>query len=72
MKLNPTRSLRIPHGKKGTRQKVIVTHNPCEIKQYQSLTLKFPDLGSNYVTVPGKVNLYFSIELFSRLTPKEH
>ena len=29
--LNPERSLRTPAGIKGTRQKVIVTHNPSEI-----------------------------------------
>ena len=31
--LNPERSLRTPKGIKGTRQKVIVTHNPSEIDQ---------------------------------------
>ena len=30
---NPERSLRTPNGIKGTRQKVIVTHNPSEIDQ---------------------------------------
>ena len=30
-RLNPERSLRTPEGIKGTRQKVIVTHNPSEI-----------------------------------------
>ena len=29
--LNPEHSLRTPKGIKGTRQKVIVTHNPSEI-----------------------------------------
>ena len=32
-KLNPEHSLRTPLGMKGTRQKVIVTHNPSEIDQ---------------------------------------
>ena len=32
-KLNPECSLTTPKGIKGTRQKVIVTHNPSEIDQ---------------------------------------
>ena len=32
-KLNPKLSLRTAHGIKGTRQKIIVTHNPSEIDQ---------------------------------------
>ena len=32
-RLNPEHSLRTPKGIKGTRQKVIVTHNPSEIDQ---------------------------------------
>ena len=66
MKLNPTRSLRIPHRKKGPRQKVIVIHNPGEIAQNQSLTLEFPDLGSNDVIFPGMANLSFNTELCSK------
>ena len=66
MKLNPICSLRNPQRKKGTRQKVIVTHNPSEIDQNQALTLKFPDLGSNDIIVPGMVNLPFNIELSSK------
>ena len=43
-RLNPERSLRTPKGIKGTRQKVIVTHNPSEIDQPQELLVRFPDL----------------------------
>ena len=32
-RLNPEHSLRTLHGIKGSRQKVIVTHNPSEIDQ---------------------------------------
>ena len=32
-RLNPEHSLRTPKGIKGTRQKVIVTHNPSEIDE---------------------------------------
>ena len=35
--LNPERSLRTPKGIKGTRQKVIITHNPSKIDQAQLL-----------------------------------
>ena len=56
-KLNPEHSLRTP---KGTRQKVIVTHNPSEIGQDQDLLVRFPSLGSNDVIVPGMANLSFN------------
>ena len=52
-KLNPERSLRTSHGIKGTRQKVIVTHNPSDIDQDQLLLVRFPDLGSDDIIVPG-------------------
>ena len=62
-RLNPERSLRTPKGIKGTRQKVIVTHNPSEIDQAQELLVRFPNLGSDDVIIPGTVNLSFNIEL---------
>ena len=55
----------MPKEIKGTRQKVIVTHNPSEIDQAQELLVRFPNLGSNDVIVPGTVNLSFNIELSS-------
>ena len=63
--LNPERSLRTPKGKKGTRQKVIVTHNPSEIDQAPELLVRFPNLGSDDVIIPGTANLSFNIELTS-------
>ena len=63
--LNPDGSLRTPKGRKGTRQKVIVTHNPSEIDQAQELLVTFPDLGSDDVIIPGMANLSFNIELTS-------
>ena len=62
-KLNPECSLRTPKGIKGTRQKVIVTHNPSEVGQNELLTVKFPNLASDNVIVPGTANLSFIIEL---------
>ena len=64
-RLNPEHSLRTPKRLKGTRQKVIVTHNPSEIDQAQLLDVKFPNLGSDDVIIPGMANLSFNIELTS-------
>ena len=64
-RLNSERSLRTPKGIKGTRQKVIVTHNPSEIDQTQELLVRFPNLGSDDVIIPGMANLSFNIELTS-------
>ena len=69
-KLNPESSLRMPKGIKGTRQKVIVTHNPSEIDEAQLLEVKFPNLGSDDFIIPGTVNLSFNIELTSTADPK--
>ena len=63
--INPEHSLRTPKGIKGTRQKVIVTHNPSEIDQAQELLVRFPNLGSDDVIIPGMANLSFNIELTS-------
>ena len=64
-RLSPEHSLRTPKGIKGTRQKVIVTHNPSEIDQAQELLVGFPNLGSDDVIIPGMANLSFNIELTS-------
>ena len=69
-RLNPECSLRTPIGIKGIRQKVIVTHNPSEIDQAQLLEVKFPNLGSDDIIVPGTANLSFNIELSSTTDPK--
>ena len=64
-RLNPECSLRTPKGIKGTRQKVIVTHNPSEIDQAQELLVRFPNLGSDGVIIPGMAKLSFNVELTS-------
>ena len=69
-KLNSERSLRTAKGIKGTRQKVIVTHNPSKIGQNQQLLVKFPNLASDDVIVPGTVNLSFNIELGRAIVQK--
>ena len=65
--MNPEHSLRTPKGIKGTRQKVIVTHNPSEIDQAQELLVRFPILGSDDIIIPGTANLSFDIELTSAI-----
>ena len=69
-KLNPERSLRTSCGIKGTRQKVIVTQNPSEIDQNQQLLVRFPNLGSDDVIVPGTAKLSFNVELSSTADTK--
>ena len=64
-KLNPECSLRTAKRIKETRQKVIVTHNPSEIGQNQLLMVKFPNLASDDVIVPGTADFSFNIELTS-------
>ena len=64
-RLNPECSLGTPKVIKGTRQKVIVTHNSSEIDQNQLLLVRFPNLGSDDVIIPGTANLSFNIELSS-------
>ena len=62
-KLNPEHSLRTAYGIKGIRQKLITMHNSCEIDQNQLLLVKFPNLGSDNIIMPGTVNLSFNTEL---------
>ena len=57
----------MPKGIKGTKQKVIVTHNPSEIDQAQELLVRFPNLGSDDVIIPGTANLSFNVELTSAI-----
>ena len=63
--LNLECSLRAPEGIEGIRQKVTVTHNPSTIDQNQNLLVRFPNLGSDDVIIPGMANLSFNIELTS-------
>ena len=58
-KLNPEHSLQTANGIKRTRQKVIVTHNPSTIDQNDLLLVRFPNLGTDDVIIPGTVNLFF-------------
>ena len=71
-RLNPECSLITPKGIKGTRQKVIVTHNPSEIDQNQELLVRSPNLGSDDVIIPRTANLSFNIELTSTVDAIEH
>ena len=68
-RLNPEHSLRAPKRIEGIRQKVIVTHNPSTIGQNQLLPVRFPNLSSDYVIIPGMANVSFNIELTSTVDP---
>ena len=46
-------------------KKTVVTLNPIEIDQNQLLLVRFPNLGSDNVIVPGMANLSFNIKLDS-------
>ena len=61
-KLNPELSLRTSHGIKGTRQKVIVTHNPREIDQNQLMLVRLPNLGGNDVIAPGMAKRFLTLK----------
>ena len=69
-RLDPGHSLSMTRGIKGTRQKVIIMHNPSEIDQNQLLLVRFLKVGSDDVIPPGTVNLPFNIELSSMADPK--
>ena len=61
--------MRKARGIKGTKQNIIVTHNPNETDQNQLLLIRFPNLGSADVIVPEIANLSFNIELSSKADP---
>ena len=69
-KLNTEHSLRKALGTKGTKQKIIVTHKLSDIDQNQLLLVRFPNLGSDDIIVPGIANLSFNIKLSQTTDPK--
>ena len=64
-KLQPNRSLKNAFGIKGNRQKIVVTNNPSTIDQNQLLTVRFPNLDTNDIIIPGTTRLTFDITLNS-------
>ena len=44
----------------------MVTNNSSTVDQNQQLSVRFPNLGSNYVIVPRTARLAFTIELTSK------
>ena len=62
-KLNPQRSLRKGFSLKGIRQHIIKTNNPSTIGPGELLTVRFPDLKENQVTIPKTTKLTFNITL---------
>ena len=61
-KLNTERSLRTARGIKGIRQKIIIMHNPSERDQNKLVLVRFPNLGSDDIIIPGKANLPFKLD----------
>ena len=64
-KLNPQRSYRKGFALKGLRQHIIKTNNPSTIGPGELLTVRFPDLKENQVTIPKTTKLTFNIVLAS-------
>ena len=64
-KLNPNRKMKNPLAIKGIRQTTVITNNPSTIGQNELLTVRFPNLGSDDVIVPGTTKLSFNIRLKS-------
>ena len=62
-KLNPQRSYRKGFALKGLRQHIIKTNNPSTIGPGELLTVRFPDLKENQVTIPGTTKLTFNTTL---------
>ena len=64
-KLNPLRKMKEPLGVKGDRQTIVTTNNPSTIDQNQTLTVRFPNLGTSDVIVPGTARLAFKLNVES-------
>ena len=62
-KLDHYCSVRTALGLKGNRQSTVVTNNPSTIDANQTLTVRFPNLGTNDVIVPGTARIAFNIVL---------
>ena len=62
-KLNPQISYRKSFALKGIRQHIIKTNNPSTIGPGELLTVRFPDLKENQVTIPKTTKLTFNIVL---------
>ena len=62
-KLNPQQSYRKGFALKGLRQHIIKTNNPSTIGPGELLTVRFPDLKENQVTIPKTTKLTFNIVL---------
>ena len=62
-KLNPQRSYRKGFALKGLHQHIIKTNNPSTIGPDELLTVRFPDLKENQVTIPSTTKLTFNISV---------
>ena len=64
-KLNPFRRTREPRGIRGIRQSVVITNNPSTTDQNHQLRIRFPNLSSHDLIVPGTTKVAFEIEINS-------
>ena len=62
-KLNPQRSYRKGFALKGLCQHIIKMNNPSTIGSGELLTVRFPDLKENQITIPSTTKLTFNITL---------
>ena len=62
-KLNPQRSYIKGFALKGLHQHIIKTNNPSTIRPDELLTVRFPNLKENQVTIPSTTKLTFNISL---------
>ena len=62
-RLNPQRSCRKGFPLKSLHQHIIKTNRPSTIGPNELLTMRFPDLKENQVTIPGTTKLTFNITL---------
>ena len=62
-KLNPQRSYRKGFALKSLCQHIIKMNNPSTIRPDELLTVRFPDLKENQVTIPSTTKLTFNISL---------
>ena len=67
-KLNPQRSYRKGFALKGIRQHIIKTNNPSTIGPGELLTVRFPDLKENQVTIPknNEINIQHRFSRYRR------
>jgi len=68
--IEPNRSHKTMRAIKATRQHVVQTHNPSSIQPGQMLQVRFPNIGSDDVIVPGSFFISGALKITSTKDPK--